>query len=141
MRVSKVASSLLVTIGLLIGFDVHAYPTVWKVSNDTNRRLEIVCKSTSVVGLAEIKTPALSIEPHKSFNLNWGAAWYNDGMGLNQATWTCHEQKSPQVVLSGQFETGWDESVLLLLKIDGERLSIQKTEPKAPVAKGQRNAK
>lgn len=141
MKKYYLASTGLNLIGLLFGSVAMAYPTIWKLSNDTNRRLRIACESTSVVGLARIQTPIVTVEPHKSFTLNWGTAWHNDGMGLNKASWRCHEEASRMVAVEGHFDTEWDESTLLLLRQDGDRLSIQRAEPKSPVAKSQRPEK
>ena len=105
--------------------DLFAASTTWTLLNQGPLPVIVTCESQELAGLrnAVARFQSSAIAPGASFSHNWGSAWYNDGMGLNAGTFTCHGTLSsgPGSVKDVTFYSDWNEAVSISLsKLNGQ---------------------
>lgn len=114
--------------------------TKWTLRNDSKEPLAIQCQNQSVSEL-KIAMSSGTIAPGSSQVYDWGDRYYNDGLGLNPGQWSCHlegaggKAKTAQKPLDS-FQSGWGESLTLVLQLSEGRLRLVKLPEGEPVAKG-----
>lgn len=104
--------------------DDMEYPTVWSAENLSPSSVSLSCvgEASGLGLLTDFSAVQLGAGEQDSFQ--WGGLYYNDGLGLNSARWTCRDDISGTVF--PEFATGWGERVRLVVKkVDG-RLMLAK---------------
>jgi hypothetical protein len=121
---------LLVSAGAAYGAS-SGYPTVWRLHNHTDQPLNVTCVAAHDPTRPEMKLPPQQIPPRSSQTYQWPSVWYNDGMGLNAASWTCRAGGTSELL---RFDSDWGESVVIHLSKGKHRTLLSKgASPKAEV--------
>lgn len=100
--------------------------TSWKLQNDSNQKFTIECVGRESAGPVRIKLEPINLAAQSRTEYAWGDAWYNDGMGLNPAEWTCQAQRAGDsvVITAPGFSTEWGELIRLTVDQTGKRLFL-----------------
>ncbi len=110
------------SIGLLLlsgaNFLRAEVPTVWMITNKSLDPVQVACEGQDPSRQIRLKLESLTVSAQSSFSYDWGDVYYNDGMGLNPATWIC-EVKTQKKHRSTSFETTWGEAIMLSIDREG----------------------
>ncbi len=101
-----------------------SYPTQWVVENQTSTSVSLTCEGETR-GAGVLKDlRGLRVPAKGKTTYTWSNFYYNDGLGLNEASWYCRDTVSGSVL--ERFTTSWGEEVRLVLKRSGTRVSLTK---------------
>lgn len=125
----------LIISNLLLATEVSSN-TTWKLQNESDKKFTIECLGRESAGPIRMKLEPVIIAAHSRTDYAWGDAWYNDGMGLNPAEWTCKAQaEADSVAISlPEFSTEWGELIQLTVDQSGKRLSLSRESGVADMA-------
>ncbi len=127
----SIARCLFAAIAGMQATAVWAYPTTWTIHNDTAAAVTMSCRSTLAVGNVNIVLDDVKIAARSRVVHDWGVDWYNDGLGLNQAAWSCMVDAA---AVAGGFTTGWDEALTLRVASRAGVFVVAKVSGKGSVA-------
>lgn len=96
------------------------YPTRWTLVNSSGQSLGFSCTCPKPRGLKNpINMTPTTVSAGASTVFQWGAGWYNDGLGLNACTWTCSTRAGARVTATVTFNTDWGENITLRARSGG----------------------
>ena len=104
--------------------DDMQYPTKWVLENKSNAAVSLTCqgRAQGTGPISDLR--ALKVGPRSRTVFSWSSSYYNDGLGLNAAFWSCRDDRSGTIF--APFDTGWGERVGLKIESFGGRLSLAK---------------
>jgi hypothetical protein len=117
----------LIISNILLATEVSSN-TTWKLQNESDKKVTIECLGRESAGPVRMKLEPVIVAAHSRTDYAWGDAWYNDGMGLNPAEWTCKAQaEGSSVAISlPKFSTEWGELIQLSVDQSGKRFSLSR---------------
>lgn len=111
-------------VGMSNQASAFSYPTKWVIDNQTNSSVTLSCEGETVGAgvLKDLRSVRVSAKTQTVYT--WRDFYYNDGLGLNAASWYCRDTASGTVL--ERFSTDWGEEVRLVLTRQGNRVSLTK---------------
>jgi hypothetical protein len=116
--------------------------THWNLRNESNQAVVFNCEAQlrdnqPAVRLGDVTIPAQSTVKH-TWSDSWSAVLFNDGLGLNAASWICSAKfdgvgEGMQEV--GRFDTKWGEELTLAVVKSPTGLKLNKENVPANVAR------
>ena len=122
--ISGVCGFLMSVSALSSSAAAMSYPTKWHVQNQSGSTINLSCEGETV-GAGLIKDlRSLVVRAKSSTTYTWSDWYFNDGLGLNAASWFCRDNATNTVF--DRFSTSWGEEVTLVIKKSGSRLTLSK---------------
>jgi hypothetical protein len=113
-----------------------SFPTNWHIKNDSRDQIALSCHGEGLGGSRSVEFPVIVIAAGGSEDHAWGSQWYNDGLGLQAANWTCKAGTSPdKMTAAGTFSSDWGQDLTMRLAKAGNGYIVELTGPAKNVAK------
>ena len=130
MKLNRIPAVVLALLAP-VAHGASQYPTLWTLHNLSNTTVEVSCEAEKDASQVDLRLPATRIRPGGQAAYNWGASYYNDGLGLNAAHWTCTVvdlSGAGAGGIAGAFSTDWGETLGLKVSGQGGNFRVVKQE-------------
>ena len=134
----KAFQKLIISLAAIFGGPALAgsFPTTWRILNSSDKPIDIACWGKTAGGSRPVELARMAIKSGETSEQIWGDEWYNDGLGLQAASWECKAGLSGEsLTSSGSFSTDWGQNMILSLVQTKSGFMIRTQNQKGDVAK------